>query len=50
MGVGLPLTQLIIEQLEGSIALVSEIGKGTCVTVNLPITDGMMRKLGGEID
>ncbi len=41
MGVGLPLTQLIIEQHDGTIEIESEVGKGTCVIVKLPVKGGM---------
>lgn len=36
-GVGLPAVKHIVEQLQGTIDVVSEVGKGTCFTIILPL-------------
>ncbi len=37
-GLGLAITRTIIEQLQGSLQLKSELGKGTAVTITLPLS------------
>ena len=36
-GVGLPAVQDIVESLDGEIAVDSELGKGTCFSVTIPL-------------
>ena len=37
LGVGLPLVKRVIERMGGSIGIASEVGKGTAVTIKLPL-------------
>ncbi len=39
LGVGLPFSKLTVEQHDGTIEVVSEPGKGSCVTVRLPLKE-----------
>ena len=36
-GLGLTLTRALVEQLGGSISLTTEVGKGSCFSVSLPV-------------
>ncbi|MEL6107960.1 MAG: chemotaxis protein CheA [Planctomycetota bacterium] len=52
-GVGMDVVRRNIEELKGSVTLVSEPGVGTTVTVRLPLTlailDGLIVRLGEEV-
>jgi len=37
MGLGLAITQKVIEDLSGSISLESKVGRGTTVEMNIPL-------------
>jgi signal transduction histidine kinase len=39
LGLGLAITKRIVEQLDGTIAVTSEVGRGTAFTVRFPIRD-----------
>ncbi|HWE72217.1 MAG TPA: ATP-binding protein [Stellaceae bacterium] len=40
MGLGLPTARKIVEQHDGTIAVTSKLGEGTCVTIALPLAAG----------
>ena len=52
-GVGMDVVRRNIEELKGSVSLLSEPGEGTVVTVRLPLTlailDGLLVRLGSEV-
>ena len=52
-GVGMDVVRRNIEELKGSVSLMSEPGVGTTVTVRLPLTlailDGLLVRLGSEV-
>lgn len=51
-GVGMDVVKKNIEKLRGSIAVDTEIGKGTCMTLTIPLTlsiiDGLLFTVGSE--
>ncbi|MCG9596377.1 chemotaxis protein CheA [Vibrio sp. Isolate25] len=52
-GVGMDVVRRNIEELGGHIEVESELGVGSCFTINLPLTlailDGQLVKVGGEV-
>ncbi len=52
-GVGMDVVRTNIKSLKGSISINSEIGKGTCFTLSLPLTlaiiDALMVNVSGEV-
>ena len=52
-GVGMDVVRRNIEELKGTVSLISEPGQGTTVTVRLPLTlailDGLLVRLGEEV-
>lgn len=51
-GVGMDVVRRNVEQLRGKIRIASELGKGTTISIILPLTlaiiDGMLLRIGGE--
>jgi signal transduction histidine kinase len=39
LGLGLAISKRIVEQLDGTIAVASEVGRGTAFTLRFPIRD-----------
>ncbi|HEX3969720.1 MAG TPA: ATP-binding protein [Stellaceae bacterium] len=50
MGLGLPTARKIVEQHAGTIAVTSELGEGTCVTIALPLAAGKSEDGRNESD
>ena len=52
-GVGMDVVRRNVEALGGSISIRSEVGKGTCFTIKLPLTlaviDGQSLRVGGQV-
>ena len=46
-GMGLPTARRIVEEHDGSLVVVSEVGKGTCFTIRLPIPVAIEARDGG---
>ncbi len=50
LGLGLPITLAIVKAMDGKLSIASEIGKGTCITVQFPLrlSEPVDRKSNGS--